>query len=97
MEEKKNFKKKNFRNNKKTDKFSMKKQMERKHQPIPCSVEEWRGKRGLIEYTMSQNMAETILETRKGKDKGVDPQNWLCDYVNDELRFIGYCIKVIVA
>lgn len=82
---------------KKNDKFSMKKQVERQHQPIPHSVEEWGGHRGLIEYQMPKDIAEDLLNSRRGKEKGIDPQKWLCDYVNTELHFIGYCIKVIVA
>ena len=91
----KNFKTK-FAKRKKEDKFSIKKQLERQHQPIPKSIEEWQGHRGLIEYQMSRTMAEDILDLRKGKDKGIDPQKWLCDYVNDQMGFIGYCIKVVV-
>ena len=80
----------------KIDKFSMKKQLERQHQPIPHSLEEWGGHRGLIEYQMGKAMAEDILDLRKGKEKGIDPQKWLCDYVNDQMGLIGYCIKVVV-
>ena len=80
---------------KKNDKFSIKKQLERRHQPIPKTIEEWGGHRGLIEYQMSRTMMEDILDLRKGKDKGVDPQKWLCDYVNEQMGFIGYCIKVV--
>lgn len=93
---KKNFKAKFQKKDKKNDKFSMKRQIERKHQPIPYSVEEWQGHRGLIEYQMGKEMAESILDLRKGKDKGIDPQKWLCSYINNELGFIGYCIKVII-
>ena len=107
MADNKNFVKKNNKNfkgkfqkrneKKKPDKFSMKKQLERKHQPIPRSVEEWDGHRGLIEYQMGRDMADNILDLRKGRDKGIDPQKWLCDYVNDQLGLIGYCIKVVIA
>ena len=95
-EKKKNFPKRHFNKNKKTDKFSIKKQVERKHQPIPHSVEQWAGHRGLIEYAMPREIAESLLNNRKGKDKGIDPQKYLCDYVNEELHLIGYCIKVII-
>ena len=90
--------KKPFKKEKKTnDKFSMKKQIERKHQPIPRSVEEWDGHRGLIEYQMGKDMAADILALRKGKEKGIDPQKWLCDYINEQEGLIGYCIKVVIA
>ena len=88
---------KNNNKNKKNDKLSMKKQIERKHQPIPRSVEEWDGHRGLIEYQMGKEMAEDILALRKGKEKGIDPQKWLCDYINEQEHLIGYCIKVVIA
>ena len=87
----------NNRNKKKNEKFSMRKQIERKHQPIPRTVEEWQGHRGLIEYQMGRAMAEDILDLRRGKEKGIDPQKWLCDYVNDQMGLIGYCIKVVIA
>lgn len=93
---KKNYKMKfQKRDNKKKDKFSIKKQLERKHQPIPHTIEEWGGHRGLIEYQMGRAMMEDILDLRKGKEKGIDPQKWLCDYVNDQMGLIGYCIKVV--
>lgn len=85
------------RNKKKNDKFSMKKQIERQRQPIPRTVEEWQGHRGLIEYQMGREMADDILALRKGKEKGIDPQKWLCDYINEQEHLIGYCVKVVIA
>lgn len=85
------------KNRKKNDKFSMKKQIERQRQPIPHTVEEWQGHRGLIEYQMNQATADDILALRKGKEKGIDPQKWLCDYINEQEGLIGYCVKVVIA
>ena len=80
----------------KDDKLSMKKQIERKCQPIPRTVEEWQGHRGIIEYQMCHDVADSILALRKGKEKGIDPQKWLCDYINDQEGLIGYCVKVVI-
>ena len=84
------------KNKKKNDKLSMKKQIERKCQPIPRTVEEWQGHRGIIEYQMCHDVADSILALRKGKEKGIDPQKWLCDYINDQEGLIGYCVKVVI-
>lgn len=46
---------------------------------------------GYVEYTMSRLMAETILKGRKG-----DPQDILCEYVNNNCGLKGFCTKVIV-
>lgn len=97
MEEKKKvYTKKPFNKNRKPEKYSMKKQAERKRQPIPHTMEQWAGHRGLIEYAMPRGIAENLLNSRKGKEKGIDPQKYLCDYVNEELNLIGYCVKVII-
>ena len=44
---------------------------------------------------MSHKDAEDILLLQKRETKKVDPQKWLCDYVNETFRLIGYCVKVI--
>lgn len=101
-ENNKNFTKKNTRNKfqkrekNKPNKFSMAKQLEKRGIPLPKTWDEWGGHRGLIEYHMGKEMAEDILDLRKGKEKGIDPQLWLCNYVNEELHLIGYCTKVII-
>lgn len=77
--------------------LSTKKTLEYQHQPIPKSVEEWCGHRGLIEYQMSKGMAEDILGNRFGKEKNINHQKYLCDFVNDQMGLIGYCIKVVIA
>lgn len=94
---KKNYKLKFQKRKKKEDKLSLARQAERQHQPIPKGVEEWGGHRGLIEYQMGKDIAEDILSLRKGKEKGIDPQKWLCDYINEQEHLIGYCIKVVIA
>ena len=32
----------------------------------------------------------------EGKEKGIDPQKWLCDYINEQMGLIGYCVKVVI-
>lgn len=47
---------------------------------------------GLFEYKMTQTLADLIVNQNKGKN----PQQALCDYVNQFLGLKGYCTKVIV-
>ena len=47
---------------------------------------------GLIEYKMTQTLADLIVNQNKNKN----PQQALCDYVNQFLGLKGYCTKVIV-
>lgn len=49
---------------------------------------------GNIEYRMSKEMANNILKTRKGNDQRMNPQKYLCKYVNDVLGLKGNCILV---
>ena len=49
-----------------------------------------------IEYQMPKEMADDLLSDRKGKERKVDPQKFLCDYVNDQMGLIGRCTKVTV-
>ena len=51
---------------------------------------------GNIEYEMSSEMAKEILNTRKGTERNMPPQKFLCQVVNDEFRLKGNCIKVNV-
>ena len=81
---------------KKEEKVSIKKQMERQYQPLPRTVEEWGNHRGLIEYQMPKEMAADILTQRMGRDKNIDPQKYLCDIVNTEMNLLGYCVRVVV-
>lgn len=87
--------KKNQKNNKQ-QKMSLVKQLEKRSLPAPKTWEEWGGHRGLIEYHMSRKDAEDILLLQKRENKRIDSQKWLCDYVNETLGLIGYCVKVII-
>ncbi len=48
---------------------------------------------GIIEYKMTQALADTLVKGARNKS---NPQQILCDYVNSELGLKGYCVKVIV-
>lgn len=49
-----------------------------------------------IEYKMGKKMSNILLKNRKGNDTKLSPQKFLCNYVNNELRLRGKCIKVII-
>jgi hypothetical protein len=49
---------------------------------------------GLIEYKMTQTLADTLVNDKK--NRGKNPQQVLCDYVNEDLGLKGFCNKVIV-
>lgn len=49
---------------------------------------------GDIEYRMTSTMAKEILNSRKGEDKKMNPQEALIKYVNEELRVKGNCVVV---
>lgn len=48
-----------------------------------------------FEYKMSENMVKTILKQRKEKKAKGTPQEYLCEYVNDQLGIMGKCVKVV--
>lgn len=48
---------------------------------------------GVIEYKMGRLMASTIIQEAKSNRQ---PQEILCDYVNNNFGLKGYCIKVII-
>lgn len=50
---------------------------------------------GAVEYQMPIKIAEELLKTRKGTDKNMDPQAYLIKYVNENLRLLRTCVKVI--
>lgn len=50
-------------------------------------------KGGTIEYKMSNQMAQAIIKSHKGKKR---PQEILCDYVNTQCGLKGHCVKVLV-
>ena len=50
---------------------------------------------GTIEYKMTAEMAAMYLKARKGADKQLDPQPYLCKVVNEEFGIKGECTKVL--
>ena len=51
---------------------------------------------GNIEYEMNSQLAKSILDTRKGTERNMPPQQFLCQIVNEEFGIKGNCIKVNV-
>lgn len=49
---------------------------------------------GGIEYEMPKLMAKEILNERKGADKNMHPQAYLCKVVNETFGLKGNCVKV---
>ena len=47
-----------------------------------------------IEYEMPKAFAKEILATRKGEERNMQPQTFLCKVVNEEFGLLGNCIKV---
>ena len=47
-----------------------------------------------FEYKMSKTMKAAILKARKAKDKKVDNQKYLCDYVTNLFGVKGVCVRV---
>ncbi len=52
--------------------------------------------RELIHYQMPKAMADDLLSTRNKAEMKIDPQKYLCDYVNDQLGLLGHCVHVVV-
>lgn len=48
-----------------------------------------------IEYKMPTDMAINLLMERKGADAKKDNQQFLCDYVNEQLGLLGNCTRVL--
>ena len=49
---------------------------------------------GPIEYEMPKLMAKEILNERKGADRNMHPQAYLCKVVNETFGLKGNCVKV---
>lgn len=52
-------------------------------------------KRANIEYKMPVAMAKEILKMRKGEEKKMKPNDFLCKYVNEQYNLLGTCTRVI--
>ncbi len=51
--------------------------------------------KGYIEYKMPKASILDLLNNRNKAEEKIDPQQYLCDYVNNELGLLGYCVRVI--
>lgn len=47
-----------------------------------------------IEYEMPKALAKELLATRKGEERNMHPQAFLCKVVNEEFGLLGNCTKV---
>ena len=52
---------------------------------------------GEIEYEMSKLMAKELLNERKGADRNIHPQVYLCKVVNESFGLKGNCTRVILS
>lgn len=50
----------------------------------------------MCEYVMTKAMANEILSGRKGDDRKMHPQTYLCKYVNEQMGLRFNCTKVTV-
>lgn len=50
---------------------------------------------GYFEYKMTKDMADAYLKARKGDDKKKNPQDYLCQIVNEEFGAKGTCVRVL--
>ena len=51
---------------------------------------------GEVSYTMSEGVAKDLLAQRKGDEKKMRPQEYLCQVVNEQFGVKGHCVKVII-
>jgi len=49
---------------------------------------------GAIEYRMSAEAIKDLLKNRKGPDAKMQPQKFLCKYVNEQEGLLYHCVKV---
>ena len=49
-----------------------------------------------LEYHMPAAQAKDILGARQGEDKKMDPQDYLCWYMNMEGGLLGYVTRVVI-
>lgn len=48
-------------------------------------------KSGYVEYTMAKTLAQELLKNRKGEEKKMRPNDYLCKVVNTEFGLKGCC------
>ena len=50
----------------------------------------------MCEYSMTKTMATEILKNRKGDDRKMNPQDYLCKYVNEQMGLMYKCTRVTI-
>ena len=48
-----------------------------------------------FQYKMSEEMTNSLLKARKGTEKKIEKQKYLCRWVNKELNIMGKCTEVL--
>ena len=48
------------------------------------------------EYKMPETFARNLLSKRKGEEKNLKPQEYLCAYVNEQYGIKGTCVRVVL-
>lgn len=87
---KKSFNKKNFNAKKKLNTHFANEQTARYFYPKDPYV----GKE-YVEYRMPKASIIDLLNNRNKLEQKINPQKYLCDYVNSEYGLMGYCVRVI--
>ena len=49
-----------------------------------------------FEYKMPKDYADMILKLRKKEGSKLEPQPYLCEYVNKHFGMMGTCVSVIM-
>lgn len=52
------------------------------------------GKVGAVEYRMPESVAKDLLKSRKGPELRMEPQLYLCKYVDEQCGLLYRCVKV---
>ena len=47
-----------------------------------------------VKYKMSEQMARELLRERKGADAKMNPNEYLCKFVNEQFSIKGVCVEV---
>lgn len=47
-----------------------------------------------FKYQMSEAMAKELMKNKKGEEKQMRPQEFLCHWVNQNCGIMGNCIQV---
>jgi hypothetical protein len=87
---KKSFNKKNFNAKKKPNTHCANEQTAKYFYPKDATEG-----REFVEYRMPKASIIDLLASRDKLEMKMNPQKFLCDYVNNECGLMGYCVRVI--